>query len=526
MRGRTLALLIGLLALWGVGEPAQAELPSGWTARDIGAPSPPGRTAVEGSGPSAVWAVTGTGSDIWGPADQFQFVYTPLPGDGGVTARLLTQTGGNADGWAKTGTMLRETTAANSRCAYMPYTNGGRFQPSWRLQAGQTPTDNGLGRVGRTLATGPIWIRTQRRGQRFEHLTSNDGETWQLLGVMNVPIPPTKAILAGLCASMHGGNRPVLVRFDNVSVSDEILGPQPSGPSPVQADPGNGTVLLTYGAVEGAVGYNIYRREVGEPTSARVLLNALPHPYTWYTDSGDRDDGPPNGVHYLYSVRGVFKGGGGKLIETRQSPEVMAAPQVELAPGFRLRYWNTTTPATLELRYGMLAFTVNGADIWDVADSGVFFARPATGDYSFSVRIVEKPAADAPNASGNVKAGAMIREGVGPSDRYAFVFTTSGRGVLWEGNRKTRVGGDGSGRYSQEGTVSDETEYPLWLKLTRRGTTVTAYQSNDGASYTPVGDPQFFSQMSANTYAGIAMSSGDRRGTGSVRFDAASLRVE
>jgi hypothetical protein len=525
MGARILGLIVGLLALWGGAWPARAAAPAGWTAQDIGAPRPAGKTAVEGSGADAVWAVTGTGSDIWGSGDQFQFVYTPLNGDGGISARLLSQSGGNPDGWAKTGTMLRESTSAGSRCAYMPYTNGNKFQASWRAQAGQTPVSNGLDRVGRTLAAGPIWIRTQRRGHRFEHLISNDGQNWQLIGAMNVDIPPTKPVLAGLCASMHGGSRPVVARFDNVSVSDELLGPTPSGPTPVQADPGNGTVLLTYGGVEGALGYNVYRRTVGEPPSSRVRLNAQPHPYTWFTDSGD-GAGLPNGTHYLYSVRGVFKGRGGQLAESKQSVEVMAAPQLEIARGFLLHYWNTLIPAAVELRYGMLAFRVNGTDIWDVADSGAYFAAPVTGDYSFSLRVVEKPQADMPNTSGNVKAGAMIREGVGPSDRYGYVFTTSGRGVLWEGNRKPRVGGDGSGRYSQEGTRDDETNYPVWLRITRRGSSLAAFQSNDGATYTPVGDPQTFSSLAKTTYAGIAMSSGDQKGTGSVRFDAASLRIE
>jgi len=513
MRKSNLLLLAGLLALAIVAarEAEAGPPPSGWTARDIGNPNPSGRTEVEGSGADAVWTITGTGSDIWNAGDQFQFVYTTLPGDGGVTARLLSQSGGHADGWAKTGTMLRETTSAGSRCAYMPYSNGNKFEASWRVQSGTTPGDFGLGHVGRTLADGPIWIRTQRRGQTYEHLLSDDGRDWTLIGSQKISIPANKPILAGLCASMHGGETPVAATFDNVSVTPEVVRPTPPGPSPVQAVPGTGTVLLTYGSISSAVGYNIYRRQAGEPISARVRLNAQPTANTWFTDGAD-GPGLPNGTPFIYAVRALFREINGGVREGLASREVLAVPQEPIPPGFMLYHWNTTSPATVQLKSRALAFSASGDDIWDVADSGAFLAMPATGDYTLSVRVVEKPEALLPNTSNNVKAGPMIREGVGPSDRYAFVFTTSGRGVLWEGNRKTRLGGDGSGRYSQQGTLDDETDYPLWLKLTRVGSALTAYQSSDGTTYLPVGDPQEFRNLPRTTYAGLAMSSGNGAG--------------
>jgi hypothetical protein len=47
---------------------------------------------------------------------------------------------------------------------------------------------------------------------------------------------------------------------------------------------------------------------------------------------------------------------------------------------------------------------------------------------------------------------------------------------------------------------------PRWLKLVRSGSTVTAYQSNDGASWTMVGTPQTVA-MSANAWLGLAVGS-------------------
>jgi hypothetical protein len=284
--------------------------------------------------------------------------------------------------------------------------------------------------------------------------------------------------------------------------------------------------MLTYASVSGAVGYQVYRRRVDEPISERQRISVQLVPYTWYTDAGTNGAGLPNGEHFVYSVRAMHRDRTGRLREGLASREVMAMPMAPIPPGFLLYYWNTTNPATLAMKYDLLSFQASGEDIWDVTDSGAFLAMPVTGDYSVSVRVVEKPGPDAPNTSGNVKAGVMIREGVGPSDRYAFLFTTSGRGVLWEGNRKTRVGGDGTGPYSQEVATDAETLYPLWLKLTRKGSLVTAFQSNDGSNYLPAGDAQTFSRLTTATYAGIAMSSGNGAGYGSVRFDASSLRVQ
>ncbi|HEY2012148.1 MAG TPA: hypothetical protein VGH38_01550, partial [Bryobacteraceae bacterium] len=70
---------------------------------DIGQPTPSG--AGSGSGP--VFSVSGGGSDIWGAADQFNFNYWRLSGDGTITARIRSVT--NTGFYAKAGVMLRET---------------------------------------------------------------------------------------------------------------------------------------------------------------------------------------------------------------------------------------------------------------------------------------------------------------------------------------------------------------------------------------------------------------------------------
>ncbi|PYV36665.1 MAG: hypothetical protein DMG06_30250, partial [Acidobacteria bacterium] len=61
-------------------------------------------------------------------ADEFQYVYQPLSGDGQIVARVATQQ--NTDAWAKAGVMIRETLGAGSAHSLMVITpgNGSAFQ--------------------------------------------------------------------------------------------------------------------------------------------------------------------------------------------------------------------------------------------------------------------------------------------------------------------------------------------------------------------------------------------------------------
>lgn len=146
-----------------------------------------------------------------------------------------------------------------------------------------------------------------------------------------------------------------------------------------------------------------------------------------------------------------------------------------------------------------------------------------TGDYSVTTRVLEKPIAVAPHSHNNVKAGPMIREGVGPSDRYSFLFATAGRGILFEGRADFRRGGAGtasnlSDAAGGKGPYAPATvTYPVTLRLTKTGTSVAGFVSNDGTNFTQIGKPM---ELALVTYAGIAMSSNSRVGYGEARFDA------
>src|SRR5574339_821244 len=108
-------------------------LPAGWTSQDIG-------TATGGSASSdgSTTTVVGGGANIWGTADAFHFASRAVSGDFTLTARVAAFDPLNE--WAKAGVMMRESTAANARNAYMLLSPGIGHAFQQRTSAGGTTT--------------------------------------------------------------------------------------------------------------------------------------------------------------------------------------------------------------------------------------------------------------------------------------------------------------------------------------------------------------------------------------------------
>src|SRR5205085_116877 len=111
--------------------------------------------------------------------------------------------------------------------------------------------------------------------------------------------------------------------FDNVKVSADVVNPAPAGPAGVEFQPGPGAVLITYGGVDNAVGYNVYRSVAGDTTTAPVLVNGdKPTADHWVIDDNG-GKGLTNGTHYLYTVKAVLKDNSTSIA----SDAIVATPQ-------------------------------------------------------------------------------------------------------------------------------------------------------------------------------------------------------
>jgi phosphatidylserine/phosphatidylglycerophosphate/cardiolipin synthase-like enzyme len=140
------------------------------------------------------------------------------------------------------------------------------------------------------------------------------------------------------------------------------------------------------------------------------------------------------------------------------------------------------------------AFTVKGAgaDVWGTSDAFNYAYQSLTGDGTIVARV-----ATVQNTASWAKAGVMIRGSLNANSAQAFMLVSAGKGVAFQ-RRKA----DGSSSLSTAGTFS---QAPRWVKLTRSGSTITAYESADGSAWTKVGSDTF--TMPSTVFIGLAVSS-------------------
>jgi hypothetical protein len=188
---------------------------TGWSCADIGSPGLSGSQTVSSSG---IWTVQGGGSDIWTTADQFHFISQPLPADGSVSARVVTQS--NSDPWGKAGVMLRQTSDPGSAYYAAYVTPGNGIAVQYRTAQGASAQ----WLVGWVAGTVPIYLAVTRTGSTYSAYTSSDGVTWTFLAGSSVTMTMSGSVLAGLAVTAHTTSSLMSVTFDTVSVSPNVPG--------------------------------------------------------------------------------------------------------------------------------------------------------------------------------------------------------------------------------------------------------------------------------------------------------------
>lgn len=181
-------------------------LPAGWTNRDIGAVGLPGSTTYN----NATFTVNGSGADIAGTVDAFQFAAQPLIGDGTIVARVVSEQ--NTDPWAKAGVMIRQSDTAGAKYAFSFVTPGNGVGFQRRTSAGgSTATTAG------SRSTAPRWLKLVRIGKRISSYESADGATWTLVGSTSIGLSSPAQI--GLAVTSHNNGVLCTTVFDNVVVT-------------------------------------------------------------------------------------------------------------------------------------------------------------------------------------------------------------------------------------------------------------------------------------------------------------------
>lgn len=154
-----------------------------------------------------------------------------------------------------------------------------------------------------------------------------------------------------------------------------------------------------------------------------------------------------------------------------------------------------------------------GPDGEAVNDASFFVHQTLSGDGTVTARLtsltttVESPGAGGPESVQGfsvpwVKAGLIVKENTTQGSAYAAVMATGAHGVRMQYNYT----GDAAG---SPATVS----YPLWLRLTRAGSSVTGYTSTDGQTWNKVSTIHI-GQLTSTVQIGLFVAS-----PGAQRFD-------
>jgi hypothetical protein len=179
-------------------------LPSPWQAKDVGSVAAAGSATSTSAG---AFTVSGSGADIWGTADAFQFVSQPLSGDGQIVARVASIQ--NTNSWAKAGVMIRNDLTASAIHAALVVTPGNGVAFETRTQAGQITTYTG------STGVAPVWLRLVRSGSTITASTSGDGVSWTAVGTQTVALG--SSVYVGLAVTSHADGTLCMATMDNVS---------------------------------------------------------------------------------------------------------------------------------------------------------------------------------------------------------------------------------------------------------------------------------------------------------------------
>ena len=509
-------------------------VPYPWTDSDVGSPAVPGSASYS----NGVFTVNGGGADIWGTSDQFNYVSQPLTGDGSIVARVTAQS--DTDAWAKAGVMIKQSTAGGSSYALLGVTpgNGVAFQYGYNTDVG-----------GGSYTFPNAWLKLTRSGSTITAFSSADGSSWTEVGTTTISL--TDPVTIGLFNCAHNGSALNTATFDNVSVTSASSSPLPSpwadsdvgSPAVAGSASDSSGVFTVNGGGSDIWGSTDQFNYVSQPLTGNGSIVAR------VTSQGDTDPWakagvmikqsttssssyallavtPGNGIAFQYGFNGSTLGGSytfpnGWLKLTRSGSTITAyssadgttwtqvgATTISLTDPVTIGLFNcahngsalntatfdnvsvtagaalTPPPAPWadadvgspavagSASYASGVFTVNGggADIWGGTDQFNYVSQPLTGDGTIVARVTSQSDTD-PWA----KSGVMIKQSTTSSSPYALLAVTPGNGVAFQYGYNTSVS---SGSYS----------FPnAWLKLTRSGSTITAYSSADGSTWTEVG---------------------------------------
>ena len=171
---------------------------------------------------------------------------------------------------------------------------------------------------------------------------------------------------------------------------------------------------------------------------------------------------------------------------------------------------NPTLTGSASHSGGVFTLEGGGADIWGPSDQLYYAYRQVSGDFDVTARVTSVE-----NTHRWAKVGLMIRGSLSANAVHASMYVTPGMGYSFQ--RRPVAGQDSVSTPGPAGTA------PGWVKLERRGTTITAYSSTDGSTWTTVGTQTL--TLPSSFYVGLADSSHNTTQLATAVFDNVSVQA-
>jgi len=471
-------------------------LPAGWSDSDIGTVGLAGSATFS----NGVFTVNGSGTDIWSTADSFNYASESLTGDVTITARVASQQ--NTSAWAKSGVMIRETTATNASYVFVFVTPSNGVNMQYRNGTGTSAVQLGQ----QTGHVAPYWVRLVRSGSTFTGFSSADGMSWTQVGSISVTMASNA--LEGLAVCAHNNTALNSSTFDNVTLST------PAPDFSIAASPSSQTVTA------------------GGSTSYTASLS----PINGFTGTVSLSvSGLPNGVTGTFNPTSVSGSGSSTLSVSTSTAASTGTFTLTITGTSGTLTHSTTASLTINPTTGLPSgwsdtdigavgvagsatfsngvFTVNGSgtDVWSTADSLNYASESISGSVTITARVASQQ-----NTNAWAKSGVMIRESTAANASYVFVFVTPSNGI----NMQYR---NGMGTSSVQLAQQTALVAPYWVRLVRSGSTFTGFSSADGVTWTQVGTISV--SMATNALEGLAVCAHSNTVLNTSTFDNVSVAV-
>ena len=171
--------------------------------------------------PVGTYTMTGSGTDIYGPADEFHFAYKMLNGAGSIVAKV--ESIQNTNNWAKAGVMIRETLDPGSAqaVAFVTPVEGANFE--YRFAQGEDLINDASRQTG---IAAPHWLKLERSVSGiFTASHSADGSVWELIGgFATANIQMNANVYIGLALTSHDAALTCEAVFSDVTTSASVSG--------------------------------------------------------------------------------------------------------------------------------------------------------------------------------------------------------------------------------------------------------------------------------------------------------------